>query len=283
MGTYAIVYSIGYDWPVEVLAIALLFSLALVTPALKLGHGLDYVTSGKNALKRINNCLKEPELIDGDETLEDTEPLVLAISDVIPAVGDACRPRPLNITFSAGQVGVITGTSGSGKSTLLRLIAGFETLKSGEIVIAGRHVEHLNPLSRQQSILLIPQSRDVLPGTIADNLALTAPGADEETMRRALQRARLNKSLNTSAQSLSGGEAQRVNIARCFLSEHRIVLLDEPTSALDRSTAMAIFAELKQEATDKNQIIVIVTHDNDMASQGDVKLPMNDYYLEGAG
>ncbi|MEP1444966.1 MAG: ABC transporter ATP-binding protein [Paraglaciecola sp.] len=280
VSTFAIVYAIGYEWPTEKLAAALFFSLAIVTPALKLGHGLDYVTAGRSAANRLNDFLGQTKLPTGTTQVNSISNATLTLTNVIPSLSNTSRPKPINYKFQAGQVTAITGPSGIGKSTLLGLIAGNELLVSGAIFLGDVALNEMDEATRHKSIMLNPQNVGILTASIADNLALTAPNETDQSYKEALSVAELDKPLNTIASNLSGGEIQRINLARVFLSVAPVILLDEPTSALDDTTALKIFDALRHEAKVNHKTIIIVTHDLALAELADQVLSLNTSHSE---
>lgn len=279
--TFAIVYAIGYEWPPEKLAAALFFSLAIVTPALKLGHGLDYLTTGRAAAQRLTDFLEQSRVPVGSGNIDLNTPMPLTLTDVVPSLSTSSKTMPINYQFRSGRVTAVTGISGVGKSTLLRLLAGMEPLHAGDILLAGIALNKLDEASINRAIMLLPQSAGLLATSIADNLALTASNATDEDYLVALHCAQLDKPLNTHASTLSGGEIQRVNLARVFLSPARVILLDEPTSALDNETAFNVFTALSHHAKTNHKTIVMITHDLTLSELADDKITLKHEHMEG--
>ncbi|PRI10178.1 ABC transporter [Leucobacter massiliensis] len=276
--SYAIAYAVGYGQRPEVLAAMLLFGLAVVTPALRLGHGLDYVRAGRAAAERLTAVLREPVIADpaGDA---DTAALELA-SLTIERDG---RPliRDFSHVFSASSITAITGPSGSGKTSLLRAIAGLEIPAGGVVRYPGGMSAGRGRPPRP--VLLVPQGGDVLAGTVRENLVLSAPDATDEELIAALRRAQLVLPLGTLASRLSGGERQRLGLARVFLTDAPVVLLDEPTSALDQQTGARVFTELCALAADRSKTLVVVTHDEELAERARTRLVLAGAALAVAG
>lgn len=262
----AIAYAVGSSWDVSRLAAVLLLSLSLVAPALRLGHGLDYVSAGRAAAARIEGLLAEPQLPAGDRGAPPGDGV--RADQVRVRVGERLVLDGLSFAAPAGSITAITGPSGAGKSTLLRALAGLQPA-TGEILIGGTSVSAFDEESRHHAVQLIPQGGDVLPASVGENLRLTAPDADEERLGAALSRAGIAVPLDEEAERLSGGERQRLSLARAFLGPAPLVLLDEPTSALDRGAADRLWAQLEALAHDDGRAVVVVTHDTALAARAD--------------
>ena len=110
----------------------------------------------------------------------------------------------------------ITGPSGVGKTTLLRALAGLAVLQEGVVQLAKTDILQLHEKLRHEKVLFIPQGGDVLPTTVRENLSLSAINASDEQLEQALLKAQLKVDLNADATLLSGGEKQRIGIARAF-------------------------------------------------------------------
>jgi len=271
--TFAIAYVVAGQHNAPILAAALFFSLAIVTPALRLGHGLDYVSAGRAAAARLAALLQEPALPAGTASLPHTAP-VLEINNAVLMLDGRRVLDGLSHRFSPGTLTAITGVSGAGKSTLLRALAGLEPLHDGAIYLAGTNLITLDAQARQQACLLIPQDGDVLAATVRENLWLSAPEAADAQMLQALARAQIDVSLDADAAQLSGGERQRVGLARAFLTRAPVTLLDEPTSALDDATAARLMAALLDLAHTHGLVVVMVTHDPALAARADTRLEL---------
>lgn len=274
VATFAIAYSVTYQHSTSALAAALLFSLAIVTPALRLGHGLDYLGAGHSAAKRLIAVLNEPALSTGqDQQIGNHSGLVL--DNVSLTTPEQTVLHALSYHFQPHAITAITGPSGIGKSSLLRACAGLENLQQGSIKLSGLELSQLDETTKQQALLLIPQGGDVLNASVRENLALTAPDADDKSYQAALWQAQINLDLATDASQLSGGERQRIGLARAFLSSASILLFDEPTSALDHETAYKWFAALQQLCKQHHKTVLLVTHDPELAAKADQQLVLS--------
>ncbi|ORW65005.1 glycine/betaine ABC transporter [Mycobacterium riyadhense] len=154
-------------------------------------------------------------------------------------------------TIPARGVTAVFGPSGSGKSTLLRLCNRLDVPTSGRVSFRGKDVAGIDPLWLRRRVGMCFQRPTPFPGTVADNLRVAEPEASEARMRETLQRVALAGSwLDRDAMALSGGEAQRMCLARTLMAQPQVLLLDEPTSAVDADAAEVIERAVRELAQD---------------------------------
>ncbi|SET37019.1 putative ABC transport system ATP-binding protein [[Clostridium] aminophilum] len=186
----------------------------------------------------------------------------------------------LSFDIRRGEFCAIVGPSGSGKSTLLNMLAGLEPPSRGEIVIAGTHIEHMteNELVafRRERVGFIFQSYNLLPTMNAqENVAFPLSFRrmrPEERMRIAqeyLKLVGLGKVMDHMPGQMSGGQQQRVGIARALAVKPEIIFADEPTGNLDSRTTMDVLKLMQSIVREQRQTLVMVTHDNQIASYAD--------------
>ncbi len=216
---------------------------------------------------------------------------VIRVKDLykIYRIGET-KVRALNgvsFTINRGDFCSIVGTSGSGKSTLLNMLAGLEKPTKGEIVIAGEHMERKteNQLVafRREHIGFIFQSFNLM-GTMnaIENVALplTFQGMDRKSrIRKAeemLELVGLEKHKKHRPNQMSGGQQQRVGVARALVVEPEIIFADEPTGNLDSNTSVEVMNLMKKVVREKQQTLVMVTHDNYLAGFADLVLRIRD-------
>lgn len=193
------------------------------------------------------------------------------------------KVRALNgVDFSIGrgEFCSVVGASGSGKSTLLNMLAGLEHATKGEIIIAGEHMETKSEsqlvLFRQAHVGFIFQSYNLMPNMNAiENVALplTFQGVPKEIReKRAIKMLKmvgLGKYVLHKPGQMSGGQQQRVGIARALVVNPEIIFADEPTGNLDSATSLEVMQLMQKIVREKQQTIVMVTHDNYLAGFAD--------------
>jgi putative ABC transport system ATP-binding protein len=184
----------------------------------------------------------------------------------------------VTIGLEAGEFVGLLGTSGSGKSTLLNLIAGLDHPTSGSLTVFGRNLGEMSradlSVHRRTSVGMIFQSFNLIPTmTALENVALpmmfagVARGVRDGRARTLLERVGLGGRQAHRPKELSGGEQQRVSIARALANDPRILLADEPTGNLDSRTAQEILALLQELNTTTGRTMLLVTHDAALASR----------------
>ena len=182
---------------------------------------------------------------------------------------DPARPILHDISFEipAGKTVAVVGPSGSGKSTLARLLFRFYDVQSGQIEIAGQDIKQVTQASVRQAIGIVPQDTVLFNDTVEYNIAYGKPGATREQVIEAAQSAHIHSFINATPKGydtmvgerglkLSGGEKQRVAIARTLLKNPPILIFDEATSALDSANERAIQAELQSVAQNKTTLVI---------------------------
>lgn len=175
-----------------------------------------------------------------------------------------------------GELVVILGPSGAGKSTLLNIIGGLDTASSGQLIVDGEDITKSNKRKltsyRRNDIGFVFQFYNLMPNlTALENVELaTELKSDSLNPKEILCELGLESKLNNFPSQLSGGEQQRVSIARAIAKKPKIILCDEPTGALDYNTGKLILSILQKMAQENGQTVIIVTHNSalkDMAKK----------------
>jgi len=207
-------------------------------------------------------------------TADDSSSILIATDLCIGYQPGDVLQNPINLKLSNGQCLVINGPSGCGKTTLLHTLAGYLSPLSGKVL--------LNNLPMGKEVIrYLPQKPWIINGSWANNLAVLAPDATEKEMHKVLSQLGLkslisyrnndlDSQLNEHGEGLSGGQLQRLALARVLLSPAPLILLDEPTASLDaesRQYVLAALAALKPQC-----ILVISSHDADVLALADHQL-----------
>ena len=174
------------------------------------------------------------------------------------------------LKINEGKVTVITGPSGSGKSTLLKMLNKMQSPTSGEIFYKGENIKKINPIMLRREIPMLGQDVIRYQKTVRDNLLIglkfqNISSVDDEILKETLNKVRLDIDLDSNIEKLSGGEMQRVAIARLILLNKDTYLLDEPTSALDSVTEDIVIKNFIENF--KGKTIIYVTHSEKIAQK----------------
>ncbi|MEM7730939.1 MAG: type I secretion system permease/ATPase [Pseudomonadota bacterium] len=214
---------------------------------------------------------------------------ILSPTDKKPVV------REVSFGLGPGRVLAIIGSSGAGKSSLLRGLAGVWPAASGSVAVDGHNLSHWDPDQLGRFLGYMPQDIEMLPGTVAENIARFYPDRtrDERLILEAAQTAEVmdliqslpegfNTRLGASGQGLSGGQRQRLGLARALFGKPPIVLLDEPNASLDAKGEEALFRTIER-LKERQTTVVIVTHKLNMLPICDDVLVMHAGALHAYG
>ncbi len=213
----------------------------------------------------------------------------LELSNVSKAFGETLVLDDVSLDMEAREFIAFLGPSGSGKSTLLRIIAGLETLDSGEVRLEGERIDQLPPGRR--GVAMVFQHYALYPHmTVRENMAFglrNAGMAKDEIESRVAEAARvleIEEQLDKKPGQMSGGQRQRVAIGRAIVKQPRLFLLDEPLSNLDAALRMRTRVELAQLRQKVDAAVIMVTHDQAEAmTLADRIIVMNDRRIQQIG
>lgn len=167
----------------------------------------------------------------------------------------------------SGAITVVAGPSGAGKSTLLRVGDRLEIPTSGRVLLDGIDTATMDPCILRRQVGMVFQRPVLFAGTVTDNLRVADASATTDRLAEALDLVGLGTEyLGRTGDDLSGGEAQRVCIARTLLTDPRILLMDEPTSALDPTNRHAV-EDLTRDLAERGLAVMWVTHDHDQVER----------------
>ncbi|TLS25347.1 hypothetical protein PpBr36_07576 [Pyricularia pennisetigena] len=248
------------------------------------GREIDRLMQVVNVLER------QPAVRDGPDAPEfEFKSGRIEFRDVVFSYPDAKRPALDGVSFSVegGQTVAIVGETGGGKSTLLKLLCRTHDTTSGSVLIDGQDVRAVRRATLLDRIAVVPQLAGVLSASVLDNVRYGRPSASEEKVEEACRAAHLHQKITTAfsdgygeqvgsrgSTQLSGGEAQRLAIARALVRDARIVIFDEAMSSLDSETEWKIQTHLREWCRDRT--VVIVAHRLATVAQADLILAIKD-------
>lgn len=196
-------------------------------------------------------------------------PIVLRLEHLSHVVEEKPLVDDISLTVYDGDVLAVVGPSGAGKSSLLRLVNRLDEPTSGTVFLSGEDYVHLPPADLRRRVGMVMQAPHLFPGSVADNIAFgpRQRGDDlpQATIDELLEKVNLPGYADRDVSKLSGGEAQRVSLARTLANGPKVLLLDEPTSALDADTESDVESLILSIIREQRLTCLIVTHDPDQA------------------
>jgi ATP-binding cassette subfamily C protein CydC len=255
---------------VATLALLALASFDAVSPLPSAARELaSTVAAGRRVLELTD---RQPTVRDPAEPIPAPPPRpAVALEDVTARYPASDRPalESFSLRLDPGKRVALVGPSGAGKTTVLNLFLRFLDPSRGRVTIADRDLREYRQADARRTFALAGQEAHVFDSTIRENLLLAQPGATEEELERALDRARLGEwvaslpdrldtMVGEDGEALSGGQRQRLVLARALLVDAPVLLLDEPTAHLDPGTAEELMSDLLAAAGDRS--VLLVTH-----------------------
>ena len=246
--------------------IAMMGSFGPVTALSSLSNNLNQtLASGE----RVLSLLEEEPMVEESEGEADISFEGASVEDVTFAYDEEVILKDCNINMKQGKVIGICGKSGCGKSTLLKLLMRFWDVNKGNIKISEENVKEIPTKTLRNTQSNVTQETELFHDSIANNIAIGKQGAAREEIIKAAQKASIydmimslpngyDTEVGELGDTLSGGEKQRIGIARAFLHDSPMLLLDEPTSNLDSLNEGIILKSLKEES--KGRTAVLVSH-----------------------
>ncbi|MGM9940668.1 MAG: thiol reductant ABC exporter subunit CydC [Bulleidia sp.] len=243
---------------------AMLSSFGPVIALADLGSTLQNTLAAGN---RVLNLLHEQPITEEIENGKQPEYNGITCSHVGFAYGDETILKDVNVDVKPGMITGIIGKSGSGKSTLLKLMMRLWECDEGKITIHDTDINEITTSHLRNMESFMRQETQMFHDTIRNNILLAKPDADENELIEACQKASIHDFIMSLPQgydtqvgelgdTLSGGEKQRIGLARAFLHDAPVMLLDEPTSNLDGLNEAVILKSLKEEKQDRTVILV---------------------------
>ncbi|MBC2576612.1 amino acid ABC transporter ATP-binding/permease protein [Peptostreptococcus canis] len=249
--------------------IAVLTQMSTFGPCIALANLGVTLTQTLACGDRVMNLLEEKPMVEKVKDGVNVDLENIALENVEFAYDNVKILDNINLEINKGETLGIMGKSGSGKSTILKLLMRFWDPQKGTISVNGINLRDINTDSIYDNIDYMTQTTILFAGTIRDNLKIAKQDATDQEINEALKKASiyeyisgLDNGLNTRVSELgdnfSGGERQRIGLARCFLTDSKLLLLDEPTSNLDSHNEAIILKSLIEGIKDK--AIVLVSH-----------------------
>ncbi|MEU3930626.1 ABC transporter ATP-binding protein [Streptomyces sp. NPDC029044] len=265
----------------------LLLGLGLTAPVAALGHGFDDLQAARRAVGRIRDVLAEPSLPEPARPLT-PEGHRVEIRDVrfgYEAAGAGREVlRGIDLVLEPGTVTAVVGPSGSGKSTLVQLLPRFSDPTHGSVLLGGVDLREVGSQELYRRVSFVFQDVRLLRASVADNIALAVPHADRDAVVRAARRASIHDrilelprgydSVIGEDARLSGGEAQRVSIARALLADTPVLVLDEATAFADPQTEQAVREALAR--TREKRTTLVIAHRLETIADADTVVMLRD-------
>jgi ABC-type multidrug transport system fused ATPase/permease subunit len=243
----------------------LLYAFGLMEPITELSQNATALQSGMAAASRIRQMdaleLEEDRVPAGADRVVPPAGTVLELRGVTAGYGGEPALRDVSLTIPRRGHVAIVGPSGAGKTTLLSLVMRFLEPSAGTLLLDGRPYAEQTYSAVRARLAYVEQETPVVPGTVRDNLLFTHPDATEEELRRTLAGVRLefaSLDMPLSSTSVSGGERQRIALARAILRTPDILLLDEATAQVDGLTEHAIHDCIRRRA--REGAVITVAH-----------------------
>lgn len=256
----------GGDLPPADLLAFLLLGLALTAPVSALGHGLDNVIAAREAAGRIGELLTvralpapaHPRAPEGHRVVFDGVGFTYD--------GGVEALRDIGLTLEPGTRTALVGPSGSGKSTVARLLARFDDPTRGRVTVGGADLRDIPDDELCRSVSFVFQDVILLHASLHDNIAVALPGASREQVERAAGLAGIHERIATlphgydavvgEEAQLSGGEAQRLSVARAFLRDAPVLVLDEATAFADPESEAALQRALRELTAGRTLLVI---------------------------
>ncbi|MET7902685.1 thiol reductant ABC exporter subunit CydD [Streptomyces sp. NPDC005355] len=239
-------------------------------PLRQVGAQYHAAAEGLAAADEVFAVLEREPSGAGVDDAPDARGAALAVDGLLVRHAGRAEPSLAATSFEVrpGETVAITGPSGAGKTTLLNAVLGFAEPSEGRVLIGGRDLASLDPESWRRQIAWVPQRPYLFAGTIAENVRLARPDADDAAVRAALRDAGAlgfvsalpegdGTRLGEMGAGLSAGQRQRIALARAFLADRPVLLLDEPTANLDGETEAEVVEAVRRLAAGRTVLLVV--------------------------
>lgn len=268
------------------LAMLVLMTLTVFDFAIPMALVPTFKKESEQAMARLEEVVTEPLGKESDVgTFIKKQPFSLAMQEVSFNYAETATLKDLNFVVPQGTRAAIVGPSGSGKSTIMQLLLDMYSVEKGIIRIAGQPLEEIKSEDLWSKVTVLLQQNHFFYGTVRENLIIAKRDATDDELREVLDEMELDFDLDLhideKGENLSGGEKQRLALARMWLKDTSVWLLDEPFSALDPSTARRLHEKLMKKTVGKT--VLLVSHRLVGLEEMDQILVMEDGKLVQAG
>lgn len=260
----------------------------IIEPAKSFATAFFTIRKGMGSVDRINDLLEINinERFFGKERLHSFQKEI-GYSDVSFAYNEKLVLTDINLTVAKGSIISIEGASGEGKSTLLQLLIRFYDPTSGSILIDGKNIESIDIQDLRSMFAYVDQRMSLFHSSVTENIAFGSTNPDMERLKKAAKDAfahdfisAMDKGYDTiigeKGSKISGGEGQRLALARAFYHQTPILLLDEASSSIDASSKELIKNALQKKNQEDGMTIIIISHQDELKDLADTRYILND-------
>ncbi|MGP4000004.1 thiol reductant ABC exporter subunit CydD [Streptomyces sp. 8N706] len=239
-------------------------------PLRQVGAQYHAAAEGLAAADQVFAVLETPPGAEGSGSAPDARGAALRVEALsVRHPGRSAPSLPeTSFTVAPGETVAVVGPSGAGKTTLLNAVLGFSVPSSGRVLVGGTDLADISRASWWQQVAWVPQRPYLFAGTVAENVRLARPEADEEAVRSALRAAGAldfvsalpdgaDTALGEDGSGLSAGQRQRIALARAFLADRPVLLLDEPTANLDGETEASVVEAVRRLSRGRTVLLVV--------------------------
>ena len=269
-----------------------ILSMGLVTPLLSCMKFTDDIAKVKTVIGEVTDILTAPELVRPKTDTEMPQGSTVELKDVCFGYGETEVLHNVSLTFTEGTVNALVGPSGSGKSTIAKLIASFWDADSGSIAVGGADIRKISAETYHRLVAYVSQDNFLFDATIRENIRMGRPDAADADVEQAASDCgcydfimELENGFDTVAGSggahLSGGEKQRISIARAMLKNAPIVILDEATAYTDPENEAVIQESVARLVRGKT--LIVIAHRLSTITDADQIVVVNNGHIEAAG
>lgn len=246
----------------------MLFAFGIFAPMQHFYQQMPQFTIMKSGLNKLKKIMDEKEIKDeGRDELPMNSENELSFKDVTFSYGNESVLKNISFSVKKGETLALVGASGSGKTTIASLLARFWDVDTGEILFRGKDIRSLPLEKLMEQISMVFQKVYLFEDTIYNNIAMGAPDANKEAVYEAAKKARcydfimklpygFDTFVGTGGATLSGGEAERISIARCILKDSPVIILDEATASIDADNESHIQAALSELCVGKTTVVI---------------------------